>query len=329
MPAFRGFVAPTVLSARVLIVSCGLIVCAGGAEADEPAEKALSEAVGRLGAEQFSEREAAARFLRESGAVAVPALSVAARHDDFEVHSRAMEVLGELLGSEDPATATAVERALEEISEHMGEAARRRALAMLRFHHAGLDDEARDRLESLGAVVTEGYLTDGTHGIHVVLNATWKGSDEDFRNISRLQGVIHVGVHGVPLGPEAFVHLRRVQGLRQVELFGTGARNDAVEEFRRRFPEAKIDVRQGGKLGVAGNPGIGPCRISHVEPGSAADQAGLQENDVVLAIDGQAVRSFQELTDSIGRKGAGDAVELRIERNAQPLVRTVRLGGWQ
>lgn len=323
MPVFRGFVTPTFL------LACLLDLCSGRSVAAEAAADPVSEAVGRLGAEQFSEREAAARFLLEAGAAAVPALSDAARHDDFEVQSRAMEVLGQLLGSDEPATVNAVERALEEISDHMGEAARRRALAMLRFHHAGLDDEARDRLESLGAVVTEGYLTDGTHGIHVVLNASWKGSDQDFRNISRLQGVIHVGVHGVPLGPEAFVHLRRVRALRQVELFGTGARNDAVEEFRRRFPEAKIDVRQGGKLGVAGNPGIGPCRISHVEPGSAADQAGLQENDVVLAIDGQAVRSFQELTDSIGRKGAGDAVELRLERNAQPLVRTVRLGGWQ
>jgi hypothetical protein len=304
-----------------------LVISSVRSVAEESADEAVSEAVRGLGSEQFTEREAAARVLLEAGEAAIPALSDAARHDDFEVHSRAMEVLGGLLGSDDAGTVAAVERTLEDISEEMGEPARQRALAILRFHHEGMNDEARDRLETLGAVVTEGYLTDGTHGVHVVLNAAWKGGDDDFRSIARLRGVIHVGIHGVSLGPEAFVHLRRVGGLRQVELFGTGASAATVAEFRRRFPEAKIDVRQGGKLGVAGSPGE-PCRISHVEPGSAADLAGVEENDVVKEIDGQGVASFQQLTDLIGRKGAGEEVELRIERNDQSLVRKVRLGGW-
>lgn len=312
-----------------LTAFCTVLVIGDFPASAETTAEAVSKAVERLGSEHFSEREAAARVLFEAGEEAVPALAEAARHDDFEIHTRAMEVLGELLTSEHPGTVATVERTLEEISENSDEAARLRALAMLRFHHAGLNDEARARLEALGAVVTEGYLSDGTHGVHVVLNATWKGSDEDFRSIARLQGVVHVGIHGVPLGPEALVHLRRVRGLRQVELFGTGADEVALTEVRRRFPEAKIDVRQGGKLGVAGNPGVGPCRISHVEPGSAADRAGIEEDDIVMAIDGRPVQSFQELTESIGRKGAGDEVELRIERNSQPLVRTVRLGGWE
>ncbi|WP_185984233.1 DegQ family serine endoprotease [Aureimonas mangrovi] len=63
--------------------------------------------------------------------------------------------------------------------------------------------------------------------------------------------------------------------------------------------------------------GLGEIRgavIGNIEPGSPAEEAGLQVGDVVTAVDGHPVRSATDLRNRIGLTPAGSVVGLTIRR---------------
>ncbi len=66
-------------------------------------------------------------------------------------------------------------------------------------------------------------------------------------------------------------------------------------------------------------------RISDVTPGGAAEQAGLQANDVLLSYDGNTIDSLQSYSNLIRGSAPGDMVTLEIQRNGQVLSVEVTL----
>jgi hypothetical protein len=319
MPPWCLFVAAAACAAEPPVVA-----------AQPPSAAAIAEWVTQLGSAQFAEREAASRRLAEAGIDAVGPLAEAAAGGDLEVSSRAVEILGGLLASDDADLASAAEKAVESLVDGPDGASRKLARAALDFHNAGLGQEALEKVESLGARI----LPMGPGGFQVVLNSAWRGTSEDLRYLSRIRGVIHVGVHGVKLDEKGLRMLSRMRGLQRLELYGTGLDDAAVAGLRREFPEARVDARRGGKLGVGGQPLVGPCLINHVEDGSAAADAGIIIGDVVLKIDDVPVANFEELTAKVGEHAAGETVALTVERTnergvREQMVRNVTLGGWR
>jgi S1-C subfamily serine protease len=72
-----------------------------------------------------------------------------------------------------------------------------------------------------------------------------------------------------------------------------------------------------------------PPVIVEVMPGGPAEQAGLQEGDLVIAVDGQTVGLEKDLADLIAEYEPGDTVTLDIERpGEEPRAKevTVKLG---
>lgn len=67
-------------------------------------------------------------------------------------------------------------------------------------------------------------------------------------------------------------------------------------------------------VSVAGTTRVG-AQIESVVSGGAADQAGLQEGDVVISIDGNTVESSSSLTGYVRRYNSGDQVVLKVVRN--------------
>ena len=55
--------------------------------------------------------------------------------------------------------------------------------------------------------------------------------------------------------------------------------------------------------------------VDGVIEGSAAAEAGLQQGDILKAIDGQTITVFDDLTDFLDGKSPGDAVTISYERN--------------
>jgi hypothetical protein len=303
--------------------------------AAEPAtEPEIAAWIDQLGAEQFAQREAASRSLAAAGRPALESLGAAVLRDDLEVATRALDIVRGFLASDDELLAGDAEKLLEAIAEGPDSAVSGLVNGALDFHHRGMTEAAREKLESLGAVITEGFLASGHRGLQVTLNARWRGTSEDLRLLSRLQGVRLVGAFGVPLDAAAVAALGRLRGVESVQLFGTGIADDQLAALAAKLPATRIDVRKGGKLGVAGQPMVGPCVITHVQEGSAAGKAGLQIGDVVVAIDGRPVANFESLTEQVGRHGPGDTIELELERNvpgeqARRFKSAVILDGWE
>lgn len=65
-----------------------------------------------------------------------------------------------------------------------------------------------------------------------------------------------------------------------------------------------------------------PARVDQVQPGSAAEQAGFMQGDVVLAINGAAIESFADLQRRV-MLSAGESLEVLVEREDQQLTLTV------
>jgi S1-C subfamily serine protease len=84
-----------------------------------------------------------------------------------------------------------------------------------------------------------------------------------------------------------------------------------------------------GYLGISrGNDtafGSAGALVTRVEPGSPAERAGLRVGDVVIEIDGDAIRSFDELVAQIRARTPGDKVELTVRRNGEVSTVTATL----
>ena len=77
---------------------------------------------------------------------------------------------------------------------------------------------------------------------------------------------------------------------------------------------ANLDPLAAETMGLDRNHGV---VIDEVTSGGAADKAGVNVDDVVLAIDGQPMRNSTELRDRIGRTAPGTEVELLVLRDGK------------
>jgi serine protease Do len=92
-------------------------------------------------------------------------------------------------------------------------------------------------------------------------------------------------------------------------------------------PSRKTSTRP--YFGVEGEPETEGCKILRVEPGSPADLAGLQDNDLVTRFDGKEITNFRELSEEINRTRPDDRVILEVMRDKEVLRLEVVVGRWQ
>lgn len=67
--------------------------------------------------------------------------------------------------------------------------------------------------------------------------------------------------------------------------------------------------------------------VDSVVPDSAADEAGLQLGDVVVAFDGEAIETAADLRETVQEHEAGEEVEIVIQRQGEEQTLTAALGG--
>ncbi len=313
-----------------MIALCPAFLLADEPLGPQPEHASISRGIADLASSDYARREAATRDLARSGSAVVRPLAEAIhRADDLEVCSRGIEILQELLVGDDEQAASEAERVLEQLSGHDDAAASRMALATLEFHNVALAEESQLRLESLGASIETTMIPDGRVGLHVTLNDQWTGTPDDLRFIARLPDVLQLSIHGVRLDDESVRQLSRLRRVDQLALFNTDLSDEAAARLDAALPGTKVDLRKGGKLGVGGQPLLVPCVITQVQPGSAADKAGIRVGDVIRSFDGQQVETFEDLTNKIGTRGPGDKVEVGVERGDTVFDTELALDGWQ
>jgi predicted metalloprotease with PDZ domain len=70
----------------------------------------------------------------------------------------------------------------------------------------------------------------------------------------------------------------------------------------------------------------GGARIDRVVDGSAADEAGLEENDIIVGIDGRTIRGPRALTEELRDREPGDEISLNVVRDGRESTFDVELG---
>lgn len=90
-----------------------------------------------------------------------------------------------------------------------------------------------------------------------------------------------------------------------------------------------------GFMGVGLNPQIArtyklPVKegvlIAQIVDGSPAARAGFQEGDVIIAFDGEAIRSMGEIQEQLRKRTAGSLLEVKVARGQRQRVMSLILG---
>jgi serine protease Do len=81
------------------------------------------------------------------------------------------------------------------------------------------------------------------------------------------------------------------------------------------------------RLGVQGSAEAGNCVITAIFPNMPAEKAGLKKGDVITAVDGRPINTFDELQRIVFHKEPGDRLKLSIDRDGESLEVVATLGG--
>jgi serine protease Do/serine protease DegQ len=66
--------------------------------------------------------------------------------------------------------------------------------------------------------------------------------------------------------------------------------------------------------------------ITEIVPGSAAEESGLQVDDIIVGINDEKITNASELRNTIGLKGSGENVRIEYIRNGRTSTTTAKLG---
>jgi len=66
--------------------------------------------------------------------------------------------------------------------------------------------------------------------------------------------------------------------------------------------------------------------IRSVQPGGPADEAGLEQGDIIVRINDTEIRSSGDLFDALTEHRAGDVVEVAYNHHGQSATTEVTLG---
>lgn len=86
---------------------------------------------------------------------------------------------------------------------------------------------------------------------------------------------------------------------------------------------ATIDQESAKALGAEVDRG---ALISDIQPGSAAEEAGLEVDDIIVRVDDRPINNNRELANAIGLKGSGEDVDIEFVRDGKRREVTATLG---
>jgi hypothetical protein len=188
----------------------------------------------------------------------------------------------------------------------MGEVREKRAIAAITQLEGSVKSDARQfGFVPNGIPQSEDMMTT------VVLNKRWKGGEAGLK------------------------HLENLRFLRTLYLVEGVLAPDAIASLEKKLPSVRVQLRGGACLGVGGLPVDGGCEIQLLNPGSAADKAGLRVGDLIVAFNGKRGEnegeslSFDRLVELIKEHDAGDKVPVLIRRNGREQVLPVVLDEWK
>jgi len=105
--------------------------------------------------------------------------------------------------------------------------------------------------------------------------------------------------------------------------------NDLIEDgeisrgYLGMFTGGEVDQTMAKALGLDNVRGV---IVGRVEEGGPADNAGLQEQDVIVGLNGEEIRTWASFRTAIASKKPGETIQLEVVRNQERVTLDVELG---
>jgi len=144
-----------------------------------------------------------------------------------------------------------------------------------------------------GMLQTDAPITSGSSGGALV------DSEGALVGITTAVGVSEIGVEGIGFATPVEIVVRVAD-----EIIANGS---ASSPYMGIYPEPALeDTADGGSIptGIA---------VTQVEPNTAASDAGIEEGDVISAIEGIEIHTFNDLVAALRRFGAGETIEITLD----------------
>ena len=92
-----------------------------------------------------------------------------------------------------------------------------------------------------------------------------------------------------------------------------------------KFKVDVIDISPSGKLAMNATVDSGAL-ITMIEPGSAAEESGLQVDDIIVAVNDKKISDASELRNAIGLMGSGENIDISYIRDGKTRHVKAKLG---
>ena len=91
------------------------------------------------------------------------------------------------------------------------------------------------------------------------------------------------------------------------------------------FPNM-VEAPPDAKLGVVLDSSKRQLEVNSFVRGSGAEEAGMEKGDIILAVDGQEIESFDDIRTYLATKNVGNSVQVKIKRGKKKMELKVKLG---
>jgi hypothetical protein len=118
--------------------------------------------------------------------------------------------------------------------------------------------------------------------------------------------------------------LAAIPGLQNLFLYGTNLERADFERIVGMRANCTVEYSLGAFLGVVSDPGAPTCTISDINPNSAAETAGIQPGDTIVAFNEHPIGDFDDLRSRLRNCRPGETIKLRVQRfnPEQPQVKS-------
>jgi hypothetical protein len=296
----------------------------------------LARLIQKLDTDRFAVREAAQQRLLSLGPAALADVGREASLGSLESSTRAVSILLQWSLSDDSALSLGALEQLAALTNRPAES----AMAADRLAEVR-ERAAMEHIVELGGRVEYDrqvpVFTGTTLSLQVIIGPKWTGGVDGLRYVADVRRATTLSFYSSALaGDAAAPELTGLGQVQRVEFYGTEISKDAEEGLKKALPHAVVDVRGPARLGIAaGQPAAGGAQVGTVDPGTAAEKAGLLPGDVISEIDGVGVTDFETLTREIAKCEAGDSITLKVMRQtpvgqlpSAPIEITVTFARW-
>jgi len=105
-----------------------------------------------------------------------------------------------------------------------------------------------------------------------------------------------------------------------LRLFGTAITEQGKEEIAKRLDGLEIYRGNGGFLGIGSDP-IGQVRVNSVQQSSAAENAGIEIEDIITEIQGVPIKNFPALRATLANFAPSEMLLVKLQRPKDPTGR--------